>query len=151
MLSLIIPTSSLAANLNLLDTLLRTRGSNVGSGPTHHSASNFVIQGFDDLAPSHGPPGPKQPLDEADRMLALQIALKCSDIGSLAETLEVGAGCETCVKRWSLSDLISYHDGMDLRALGCVCEDQGLRHFGSLAEMLEVGAGCGRACLCLCL
>lgn len=31
------------------------------------------------------------PLDETERVLALQIALKVADIGSLAETLQVGA------------------------------------------------------------
>ncbi|GFH16390.1 phosphodiesterase [Haematococcus lacustris] len=59
------------------------------SGPTPQLASQATGNAGGDGACQGSLPGPCEPLDEAERLLSLQVALKCADIGMIAEGQEV--------------------------------------------------------------
>ncbi|KAJ9516143.1 hypothetical protein QJQ45_024571 [Haematococcus lacustris] len=69
------------------------------SGPTPQLASQATGNAGGDGAGQGSLPGPCEPLDEAERLLSLQVALKCADIGMIAEGQEVNMRWVQCLEQ----------------------------------------------------
>ncbi|KAJ9516140.1 hypothetical protein QJQ45_024568, partial [Haematococcus lacustris] len=69
------------------------------SGPAPQLASQATGTAGGDGAGQGSLPGPCEPLDEAERLLSLQVALKCADIGMIAEGQEVNMRWVQCLEQ----------------------------------------------------
>ncbi|GFH25584.1 PDEase domain-containing protein, partial [Haematococcus lacustris] len=69
------------------------------SGPAPQLAGQATGTAGGDGAGQGPLPGPCEPLDEAERLLSLQVALKCADIGMIAEGQEVNMRWVQCLEQ----------------------------------------------------
>ncbi|KAJ9515811.1 hypothetical protein QJQ45_008651 [Haematococcus lacustris] len=90
--------SPIAEGLEEGATAQATIGS-AASGPAPQLASQATGNAGGDGAGQGSLPGPCEPLDEAERLLSLQVALKCADIGMIAEGQEVNMRWVQCLEQ----------------------------------------------------